>query len=139
MNCDDFCEQIDQFEFAKCENHDYNDFSNQIISIRSRNDAKIMFYEKFSIETNISCSSEFKNKKRKTNISYSNEFQIKRKIKNSIDFWQREIIFTNNFVFVFDCVLAIINEIANKKNEKNNFSNDFFFVFDCASNVIVEK
>ena len=79
VNCDDFCEQIDQFESVKCENHDYSDFSNQVISMRSRSDAKIMFYEKSSIEANISCSNEFKNKKRKANISCSSEFQIKKK------------------------------------------------------------
>ena len=70
--CDDFCKRFDQFEFAKCENHDYNDFSNHFDATQTtmqKLNQKTMFYRKSSAEEN---------------ISYSNDFQ--KEIKNSIDF-----------------------------------------------------
>ena len=62
-----------------------------------------------------------------------------KKVKNSIDFWQRETSSTNDLVSALDCALAIIDEIANKESEKNNSSSDLLSVFDYASNVIAEK
>ena len=82
--CDDFCKRFDQFESAKCENHDHNDFSNFSMRFKQRCKDQIRkscFTKNFQLKKVFRVRVSFKSKKRKANISCSNEFQIKKSKK----------------------------------------------------------
>ena len=95
--CDDFCKQIDQFEFAKWKNHDYSAFSS--FSMNSCNNAKSTHKKIINFSKNFW--------QRETNLSGN---LVKKSEKNS---------FSNDFLAVFDCASdVIVDEYSNIDNAR---------------------